>query len=146
MFDEPFVDQFERSLDSKFRIVLPKKFREALGRRVYLARADNSLAVYSAKQYMENAQRLIDMDRANELAPGTRLAFAASTVWVEPDDKTGRITLPPQLREYANLTDEVIVAGVLTHVEIWNKATFEEFQAGHLNVVQEQFIAGGAFN
>ena len=146
MFDDPFVGQYERSLDSKFRIVLPKKYREALGRQVYLARARNSLAVYSAAQYKENVQRLIARDRNNELTPGTRLAFGATSVSVEPDDKTGRITLPPELREHANLTNEVIVAGVLTHVEIWEKSAFEEFQAKHLNVVQEQFIAGGEFN
>ena len=35
-----FVDHYERSLDSKFRLVLPKKFREDLGPRVYLARSD----------------------------------------------------------------------------------------------------------
>ena len=141
-----FVDQYERSLDSKFRIVLPKKFRVALGHRVFLARANNSLAVYSEDQYMENAQRLIDKDRAKELAPGTRLAFAASTVSVEPDDKTGRITLPPALRQHANLTNEVIVAGAFTHIEIWDKATFRAQEAEHLNVVQELFIAGGDFN
>ena len=141
-----FVDQYERSLDSKFRIVLPKKFRVELGHRVYLARADSSLAVYSEEQYEQTSQRLIDKDRANELPPRTLLTFAASTVSVEPDDKTGRITIPPALREYANLTDEVIVAGVLTHVEIWDKATFEALEEEHLNVVQEQFRAGGSFN
>jgi len=141
-----FVDQYERSLDSKFRIVLPKRFREMLGDRVYLARSDSSLAVYSEEQFAETSQRLIDRDRAGELAPQVRLAFAASTVAVEPDQKTGRITIPPKLREYANLTNDVIVAGVLTHVEIWDKATFEALEGAHKDVVQQQFRAGGAIN
>ena len=141
-----FVDRYERSLDSKFRIVLPKKFRMELGHRVYLARSANSLAVYSEEQFKETSQRLIDLDRQGQLDPQVRLAFAASTVAVEPDDKTGRITLPQKLRENANLTDEVIVAGVLTHVEIWDKATFEAFEETHIDVVQEQFRAGGAIN
>ncbi len=92
-----FVDQYERSLDSKFRIVLPKRFREMLGYRVYLARSDSSLAVYSEEQFAETSQRLIDLDRAGELPRQVRLAFAASTVAVEPDPKTGRITIPPQV-------------------------------------------------
>lgn len=141
-----FVDRYERSLDSKFRIVLPKKFRNDLGHRVYLARSDSSLAVYSEEQFYETSQRLIDLDRQGLLAPQVRLAFGASSVSVEPDDKTGRITIPQKLREYANLTNEVIVAGVLTHVEIWDKATFEALEQTHINVVQEQFRAGGAIN
>ncbi len=141
-----FVDNYERSLDSKFRIVLPKKFRLALGPQVFLARSDNSLAVYSEEQFRETSQRLIDLDRAGEIPRQVRLAFAASTVSVEPDDKTGRITLPQKLREYANLTDEVIVAGVLTHVEIWDKAAFEALEESHIDVVQQQFEAGGSFN
>lgn len=141
-----FVDQYERSLDSKFRIVLPKRFRELLGHTVYLARSDNSLAVYSETQFAETSQRLIERDRRGELPPGVRLAFAATTVVVDPDQKTGRITIPPRLREYANLTNEVIVAGVLTHVEIWDKGRFEELEAAHQDVVQQQFRVGGAIN
>ncbi len=141
-----FVDHYERSLDSKFRIVLPKKFRVELGPQVYLARSDNSLAVYSEEQFHETSQRLIDLDREGKIPRQVRLAFAASTVSVEPDDKTGRITLPPKLREYANLTNDVIVAGVLTHVEIWDKAAFEALEASHIDVVQEQFEAPGSFN
>ena len=141
-----FVDRYERSLDSKFRIVLPKKFRNDLGHRVYLARSDSSLAVYSEEQFAEATQRLIDQDREGKIPRHTRLAFGASTVSQEPDPKTGRITIPPKLRAYANLTDEVIVAGVITHVEIWDRAAFEALEESHIHVVQQQFEAGGSFN
>jgi MraZ protein len=35
-------------------------------------------------------------------------------------DKQGRILLPPFLREFANITDEVVISGNYNHFEIWN--------------------------
>ena len=41
-------------------------------------------------------------------------------------DGQGRIALPPPLREHAEIVDEVVIAGVNTHLEIWNKVHWEE--------------------
>ena len=40
-------------------------------------------------------------------------------------DKQGRIALPIPLREYAGIEDEVIIAGVNTYLELWNKEQWE---------------------
>ncbi len=141
-----FVGQYERSLDSKFRIVLPKRYREKLGSKVFLALSDSSLGVYSEAQFDETSQLLIERDRAGELPPGFRRAFAATAEEVVPDQKTGRITISQQLREYAKLTNEVIVAGAFTYVEIWDKATFEANAALHADALAQQFRLGGAIN
>ena len=44
-------------------------------------------------------------------------------------DKLGRIIIPPSLREYAGLQGEVVIAGVDTRVEAWDKATWDAEQA-----------------
>ena len=41
-------------------------------------------------------------------------------------DKQGRIMIPQNLREFAGLDKEVVVAGVLTKAEIWNKEKYIE--------------------
>ncbi len=140
-----FVNHYDRSLDSKHRVVLPAKFRSKLGERVYLAQQDNSLAVYSEEAFAEVSQRLLDQVRNHNGDPQARLAFASSTVEIEIDS-AGRITIPQRLREFANLKDDVIVAGALSHVEIWDQSTFEALQATLTGVVQEQFRAGGTIN
>ena len=140
-----FVNHYEHSLDSKNRLVLPAKFRGKLGDRVYLARQDNSLGVYSETAFAETGQRLLDQVRSGEIDPQARLAFASSTVEIEIDS-AGRITIPQKLREYADLTGDVIVAGALTHVEIWDREAYESMEGTLSDVVQEQFKAGGTIN
>ena len=51
-------------------------------------------------------------------------------VEVEPD-KTGRITIPASLREYAGLDRDVVVVGVDTRFEIWDSATWDAYVAEH---------------
>ena len=41
-------------------------------------------------------------------------------------DKQGRILLPAVLREFACLEKEVVLVGVGSRIEIWNKATWTE--------------------
>jgi len=140
-----FVNHYEHSLDSKGRVVLPAKYRNSLGDRVYLAPQDNSLALYSEAEFQKVTERLLDLVHQGELDPMTRRGFAANTV--EADlDTAGRITIPSRLRAYANLTDEVVVNGALTYIEIWDRATFEQMDDQLTAVVQEQFKAGGKIN
>ena len=137
-----FVNHYEHSVDSKGRIVLPAKFRSSLGDRVYLAPQDNSLAVYSEKEYAGVIERLIGQVRSGGVDPMTRRAFATNSVEVDVDS-AGRITIPSRLREYAHLTGDVVVNGMLTYVEIWDRETFEAMEPELSAVANEQFKAGG---
>jgi MraZ protein len=44
-------------------------------------------------------------------------------------DKLGRIIIPPSLREYASLSGDVVVAGVHSRIELWDKAIWDAEQA-----------------
>ena len=140
-----FVDHFEHSLDAKHRLVLPSSFRKILGDQVYVAPMDNTLGVYSVDEFEAVAARLLDQVRTKEAVPLSAVAFASKSV-ISTIDKAGRITIPERLRSYANLNDEVIVAGVLTHVQIWDRDRYEAMQDQFDDVVEDQFQNGGAIN
>lgn len=140
-----FVNRYERSLDSKHRLVLPAKYRSHLGETVYLAQQGNSLAVYSEEAFITAGQRLLDQVRAGDIEPQARLAFASNTVEIDIDS-AGRITIPQWLRESVDLTAEVIVAGALSHIEIWDRDAYESVKPALSSVVNEQFEAGGRIN
>ena len=116
-----------------------------LGRPGLPAPQDNSLGVYSVDEFEAVAARLLDQVRAKEAVPQTTVAFASKSV-ISSIDKAGRITIPERLRSYANLSDEVIVAGVLTHVQIWDRARYDAMQEEFDDVVENQFQNGGAIN
>jgi MraZ protein len=48
-----------------------------------------------------------------------RAIFA--TAFTQPLDGQGRISLPPPLREYADIHDEIVVVGANSYLELWNK-------------------------
>ena len=54
--------------------------------------------------------------------------FLAGAISVEVD-KQGRILLPSNLREFAQLDKDVILAGVGSRVEIWNKDVWDKKNA-----------------
>lgn len=63
-------------------------------------------------------------------------------------DKQGRILLPPHLRTEAGLEREVVLVGMLSHVEIWDRPSWEkENQATSENFEEfdEQFAEMGIF-
>ena len=47
----------------------------------------------------------------------------------EIPDKTGRVTLPAPLRQYAGLTKDCVVIGANTRLEIWDAAAWASYEA-----------------
>ena len=122
IFDEDLkmlIGEFQHNIDAKGRVFIPAKLREDLGSKFVVSKGlDNCLFVYSLKEWqrLENKIKALPMSKARQL----RRFFFAGASEVEPD-KQGRVVLAQGLREYANLEKDVVIVGVSTHVEIWDK-------------------------
>ena len=116
---------FRHNLDAKNRINFPAKLRERFGNTFWIARGTSGsfLAVYSVEEW-KNVMRQI---RSITGKQGEKLRrwICSGAVEVTPD-KQGRILLPASLCRYAHLTDEVVIAGALTKVEIWSADLWDE--------------------
>jgi len=42
-------------------------------------------------------------------------------------DEAGRIDIPPSLKEFASLEQEVLILGAFDHVELWDPSRFEAY-------------------
>jgi len=121
--------RYERSLDDKLRIALPKPFRELLSEEKQLVLTpgtDGSLAVFSGRGFAALAEKLADRSPAGQQVRAfSRLLFAQSHS-VELDSQ-GRIRLPADLARLAHLDGEVVLLGVGDRVELWNKSRWEVY-------------------
>lgn len=116
-----FMGEYNHTIDPKGRLIVPSKFREALGNEFVVTKGlDGCLFVYSKEEWANIEQKFSKIPlTAKDVRKFSRTFVAgASTCEV---DKQGRILLSPVLREYADLQKEVVLAGVLSRIEIWSK-------------------------
>ena len=123
------VGEYRHTLDPKKRLAVPAKFRKDLGQRVVLTRGlDSCLFLYSERSWQEMAEKLAKLPTGQA---GTRsfvrlvLAGAAEADF----DSLGRILIPEYLRAYANLGKRVVLAGLVSRVELWDEKRWEEYRS-----------------
>ncbi|GFN30385.1 division/cell wall cluster transcriptional repressor MraZ [Paenibacillus xylaniclasticus] len=119
-----FMGEHQHSIDDKGRLIIPAKFREALGTTFIVTRGlDNCLFVYPMSEWSVLEQKLKALPLMKSDARAfTRFFFSGATECEL--DKQGRVNLPKHLCEYAKLDKECMVLGVSSRVEIWSKETW----------------------
>ena len=120
------LGQYDHTIDVKGRIIIPAKFREQMGDDFVITKGlDHQLFVYAPDEWNLFEAKLRALPISNPQARKLSRFFlvGASDVTV---DKQGRITLPMQLREFAGITRDVLLAGVGNHLEIWNPDRYNE--------------------
>ncbi|MCH5187450.1 MAG: division/cell wall cluster transcriptional repressor MraZ [Oscillospiraceae bacterium] len=129
-----FIGSAEVNMDSKGRIVLPVKYRELLGEGFHVTRGyDGCLSVYDKENWEEFRDKLLSYRSTNAAARLIQRKFLSGVEEPVPD-KQGKILLSQQLRDFAGLTKEVIVAGAGNRVEIWDKQRWEEYNNGGMSI------------
>jgi MraZ protein len=125
-----FHGTFEHTLDAKNRLTVPSKFRSTLAGTVFLVKgAEPCLSVYPAETYDAMAQAaLAQMNPLSSQKREFSRLFYANAMSMELDG-AGRIMLPPRFMEHVGITREVVVAGAGDCLELWDRATWESYDA-----------------
>ena len=119
-----FTGEYEHSVDSKGRIIMPSKYREALADEfVVTLGLDGCLFIYPNEEWEKFVLQLKDLP-GNKEARQLQRYFLAGAATVEMD-KQGRFLIPAKLREAAGLTKDIVTVGVLTKLELWSKDKWE---------------------
>ncbi|KKM12280.1 cell division protein MraZ [Clostridiales bacterium PH28_bin88] len=122
-----FMGEFQHSIDEKGRMIVPARFRDGLGDHFVITKGlDNCLFVYPMEEWLvlEEKLRALPFTKADARA---FVRFFLSGATECELDRQGRILLPANLREYAQLDKDVVVIGVSSRVEIWSKVVWEEY-------------------
>lgn len=123
-----FIGQHAHRLEEKGRLSIPKKFRSKLAQGAVICQGlDGCLFLYPRTSFEQLINKLSQLPLTRSYARSfTRvLSYAASEVEI---DRLGRILIPEYLRQYAGLVTEVVVAGAVERIEIWDKNRFIVYQ------------------
>ncbi len=131
-----FSGMSNHSIDSKGRIVLPVKFREELGSTFYFARGfgNRCIQAMSAEQFDSVCSKIMELPADKAMA--LQYTFTATAVEVTPNAQ-GRVIIPQNLREFAEIEGEALVIGMNNRIEIWSSVKFDEFMASQKDTVAQ---------
>lgn len=119
--------EYTHNIDAKGRLFIPVKLREALGTSFIVTKGlDGCLFVYSADSWeeLENKIKELPISTSRQLQ---RFLFSSAADCVP--DSQGRVVIPPNLREYAEITKDVTVIGVYGRVEIWDTQKWQQYNS-----------------
>ena len=122
-----FMGEYNHTVDPKGRLIVPSKFREQLGDEFVVTKGlDGCLFVYTTEEWhnIEEKFRNISMT-SKDARKFSRFFFAgaaAAVSWTSREESCFRrfcANMP-------NLTKDVVLVGVLSRVEIWDKDRWQE--------------------
>ncbi len=129
------MGEYQHSVDTKGRLIIPSKFREELGNSFVITRGlDNCLFGYPMDEWRKLEEKLKQLPMTKKDARAFARFFFSGATEVEID-KQGRINIPAPLSTYAKLEKECVVLGVSSKIEIWAKEAWESY----FNEAEESF-------
>ncbi len=136
-----FKGQAEYSVDSKGRVAIPAKMRNALrpeaNRTFTITRGiDRCIYLYALDDWEAMEERF---SKLNSFRSDERDFLRLTMMWAEevPYDGQGRVSIPRSLMEHAGISDRALIIGVLDRIEIWNPDVF----AARLESVEAEYEA-----
>ena len=134
-----FLGEYFHSLDGKSRVVMPSGFRRRLEDGCVLTKGqDRQLVLFPSAEFEARAAEVTEMEQNRTGRRFSRTVFSGAGL--QALDKSGRVLIKPDLRDFADLEtgSEIAVIGVYDHVELWNKALYlEDRAAGDQTYLEE---------
>ena len=123
------IGEYEHSIDTKGRLIMPAKLREDIGEKFIITKGlDGCLFGFSKQEWENFEEKLKTLPLTNKNARDFVRFFLSGAI-IEELDKQGRFLIPANLKEYANLDKEIVITGVGTRIEIWDKAKWKEYNS-----------------
>lgn len=122
-----FIGEYQHNIDNKGRLTMPSKFRDGLGQTFIITKGlDKCLFVFSLEEWNKFENKLKTLPISSKDARSFTRFFFAGAAECELD-KQGRIMVPANLRNYAEISKETFVIGVSSRIEIWNEDNWNSY-------------------
>ena len=115
-----FLGEYTHTIDDKGRVTIPAKFRNLLAAGLVVTRGfDQNLMLFPMDGWQELAERIAQRPLSDEDVRAFRRRVFSGAVDLVPD-RQGRILLPPYLRDFAKIENDVVIAGMFNYLELWS--------------------------
>lgn len=119
-----FRGRFYHQLDTKGRLSIPSRFRETLStnydERLIITNFDDCLWAYPMAEWAELEKKVSALPQFMDEVKALQRVFISAAAEC-PIDKQGRVLVPPTLREYAELSRDVVIVGMTRRFELWSR-------------------------
>ena len=124
-----FRGKYPHTIDPKGRLSIPARYREQLTERgidtLVLTEGDHCIWAFPLDEWERFEERLRQQPQLSpEMRNFVRVMVASAKEC--PVDRAGRTLIPPELRKFANLKKDVMIAGTLGRFEILNRARWDD--------------------
>ncbi len=125
-----FSGKYYYSIDPKGRLIIPSPFREIISThynpKLYVVNDlfYKCLNIYPQDEWIKLEQKVRQMPSMDEAVQYFKRKVIASAQEVELD-KQGRILIPAAHREDAGLNGEIVIAGALDKIEVWDRKEWD---------------------
>ncbi|MBC8215074.1 MAG: division/cell wall cluster transcriptional repressor MraZ [Candidatus Marinimicrobia bacterium] len=138
-----FTGEYSYSVDAKGRVNIPAKFRQVLSKDnnntfVITRGQDTCIWVYPLtvwQQIETELKQLSALSAINRTFIRNTVRHASFTTY----DKQGRILLTPSLIDYAGLSKDVLIIGMVNKIELWNPETLVKVDQENMKIEQHSY-------
>ncbi len=116
-----FLGEYQPNITEGSRIALPKKLRDQItGDEVIMSRGfEKCIFVYAKEDWLLEASKQVEHP-ITDIKTRDLKRYMYATATETGIDSQGRLVLPVNLKDYANIDKKTAVIGAEDHIEIWD--------------------------
>ena len=125
------IGTYECKIDVKGRLLIPialkKQIADSIRQGFVLKRAvfQQCLELYPMQQWKDLISKVNKLNRFKKKNNDFIRRFTAGLKFIELDN-TGRLLIPKELTEFANIRREIVLSSSVNIIEIWDKSKYEK--------------------
>ena len=133
-----FFGSYIHLLDEKNRLLIPSKFRGLVGSKLYILKGyDGCLSLYTFEDFEKYISHFQELRFEDKLARDVTRIALASVSELEVD-KASRVQIPMALISKYSISKEVVVVGMIDHLEVWSKEVWEAYEKENESKFEEK--------